>query len=286
MPANREDAKERLPILSVEPKAVAVNKILVDRCPACKRRLSEHTPSERHPRSAEAGKVAVANGRCRPGGEPAPQKLSWVTLREELTEAEYRERYTDRAPPLEPCPGCGGKLHGHGRYGRGFGEEGGVRVNPLPLYRGLCPQPACPVVTVTHYPCFVTPYEIAPTSQREAVVRERAERRRSWASLSAQAGYAPQTVRRWVRRVQARAAEILVGLSAALLWLDPGAALERTEGATRGGARGDLLPAMFRVADTVVEVLTEAGAWREGTPRLGLPRLLRPPGPSPLPVWA
>ncbi len=71
----------------------------MDRCPACKRRLGEHTLSERHPHTPEAGKIAVVNGRCLSGGEPAPQKLSWVTLHEALTEAEYRERYTDRAPP-------------------------------------------------------------------------------------------------------------------------------------------------------------------------------------------
>ncbi len=187
-------------MLSVDPGQHEVNGIRSGRCPACKRELTEHLPSGRRPRP-ESGRIDVVLGRCRPGGVPAAQKLSWLAMSEPLTEAEYRERYTDRPPPLEPCPGCGGQLKHHGRYWRGLGESQSARVNPLPIYRGVCKDKTCPVVTVTHYPCFVVPYKIVPAARREAAVRGRAEDGRSWAKLSEEVGYSPATVRRWVAEV-------------------------------------------------------------------------------------
>ncbi|MCL6451835.1 MAG: hypothetical protein K6T75_11130 [Acetobacteraceae bacterium] len=140
------------------------------------------------------------------------------------------------------------------------------------------------MVTVTHYPCFVVPYKTVPAARREAVVRGRVEDGRSWAKLSEEAGYSPATVRRWVAEVNRRAPEIVTGILAILqrLVTQTPASIPAGDGvAGRGAPR-----AMFRVADALTVLLAGAGTGREEMPRLSLPRVLRPPGPSPLPVWA
>lgn len=47
-------------------------------------------------------------------------------------------------------------------------DEGSEKIY---LYRGLCRTPQCPVVTVTRYPSFITPYQLGLTEMREGVVR-------------------------------------------------------------------------------------------------------------------
>lgn len=272
-------------MLSVDPAQHEVNGIRLGRCPACKRELNEHLSSGKQPR-AVSGKIDVVNGRCWSYGEPAPQKFSWVQMSELLTEEEYRAKYTDQPPPLEPCPGCGGRLNHHSSYQRGLGEEGIALVNPLPIYRGLCTNDDCPVVTVTHFPCFVTPYEVAPTALREKVVRAHVAGR-SWAALEDESRYSAATLRRWTAEVKERAAEVTVGLLAVrqrLLAQAPAGIPAGPDGCVTITA--DPLRTMFRVIDAVAGLLAGRHRWREGMPGLALPRALSPPGASPLPVWA
>jgi hypothetical protein len=104
-------------------------------------------------------------------------------MSERMIIAEYPQRYEGEPPPMEPCPCCGGRWQRQGRFPRRLASEDGTTVEPLWLYRGLCPNPACPVVTMTHDPWFVMPYEVVPTTQREAAVRAWADRW-GWRALS------------------------------------------------------------------------------------------------------
>jgi hypothetical protein len=262
-------------VISVDAGRLWVNGAL---CPGCRR------PLALHPRSAyqwrETDGLDVCRGRCRLGKERAPQKCCWVLMSELMTEAEYRQRYENEAPPMEPCPCCGGHLQHQGRFPRRLASEDGTTVEPLWLYRGLCPNPACPVVTVTHYPWFVTPYEVVPTTQREAAVRAWADGR-GFPALGQETGYDAKTLARWTAGVLARASEVTTGLLAVWQRLDPAApAGVADEPAPRGRLR-----AMFRVCDAVATLLSTVEGWRVQLPCLSLPRLFRPPGPSPLPVW-
>lgn len=251
-------------------------------CPGCKRPLADHLPSRRRaPEEVPPGKVAVVNGRCVAEGQAAPQKCCWVALSRPMTVQEYVEGLGAGRMPLEPCPGCGGRLVAWGSCRRTLAE--GSTLHDLRLRRGRCLHPDCPVCTVTHYPCFVTPYHVVPTDEREAAIRARAERGCSWSELAPTVPSATLgTVQRWVRRLTARAAEIIIGLLALWQRLDPGAPAE-----VRGGqARGGLLRAMFRVCDGVRGLLRDREGWRAPLPSLAVPRLFRPAAPTPLPVWA
>ena len=130
-------------------------------CPGCKRALADHLPSSRMmPAEVPAGKVAVVNGRCVVDGERAAQKCWWVQLREPMTLEEYRGRFVAKTIALEPCPGCGGRLTGWGSFPRDV-VDGDSLLGKIRLVRGLCPDTACPVCTVTHDPVFLTPYVAA-----------------------------------------------------------------------------------------------------------------------------
>jgi hypothetical protein len=251
-------------------------------CPACKRPLAAHLPSRRRaPADVPVGKVAVVNGRCIVAGERAPQKCCWVALGEPMTLDEYRERFEAETIPLEPCPCCGGRLNAWGSFPRTLVEgEAGVAVD-LELLRGRCPNPECPVCTVTHYPSFVTPYATVSTGEREAAVRAHLEPGKSWSGVSRSVPWSLCTVQRWERRLARRAAEVLIGLLGVWQVLDHRAPTEVPSGETRSG----LLRAMFRVADAVAGGLRSGEGWTAPLPGLAVPRLFRPRAPTTLPVW-
>ena len=247
-------------------------------CPGCKRPLSEHLRSSRRlPRDMPAGKVAVINGRCVFGGERAPQKCCWVQLREPMTVEDYRQRFVAGTIELEPCPGCGGRLTRWGSFLRKV-VEGDSVLDDIRLLRGQCPNDACPVCTVTHYPVFLTPYEVVPTAKREAAVQSWAEGK-SWREMG---GLWPvTTVQRWVHEVEVRATEVVVGLLGVWQRLSetapvglPGTADARSR-----------LRVLFRVCDSVQELLRTREGWLAAVPALAVPRMFRPMAPTTLPVW-
>lgn len=248
-------------------------------CRACKQPVSEHLPSGVAARRDTGGKIDVVRGRCiLVDGRRAPQKCCWAQFAESMDEAEYRRRVEAGTLVLEPCPCCGGRLQEHGQSWRLLADAEGVLLNELPLLRGLCANPDCPVCTVTHYPCFVTPYRAAPTGLREVAVRGRAEGR-SWSELAGDSGYAVATVRRWVREVTARAAEVVTGLLAIWQRLDP-------LGAPAGVVATEvMLRAMFRMCDGVAALLQRQEQGQREVPRLSVPRRFRPAPPTTLPVW-
>ncbi len=258
----------------------AVKQFLSRRCPACKRDVGHHLNSQRYPLAPDGSKrIPVVMGRCFPDGRERPgasQKLSWCQLSEQLTLEEYFHHYGVNPPPLEACPGCGEKLEHHGKYWRGLELQMGW-IERLPIYRGLCPNPYCPVVTVTHYPWFVVPYTRAPAQVLEAVGRGRSLDRIPWEDLSARTGYAVKTLARWCYSLRERAGEAIQGL----LFLEQ----EHVPLAQMGIPLGESVQVLFQVADRVVEDLAEAGIWRREMPLLSLPRLPCPHRISTLPVW-
>jgi hypothetical protein len=182
-------------------------------CPACKMPVADHLPSMRYPpKDVPPGKVAVVNGRCVVSGERAPQKCCWVQLHEPMTPEEYRERCDAETISLEPCPCCGGRLVSWGRFARTMVKGDPPELAGLELLRGRCPNPACPVCTVTHYPCFLTPYHAVATAEREAVVRAHVEEALSWSQVRKRTPWVPASVQRWERQLAARAAEVTTGL--------------------------------------------------------------------------
>ena len=272
-----ERGEERKAVLSVD-----------GLCPACKRRVADHLRSaRREPESVPPGKVAVVNGRCVPDCKRAAQKLSWVALSEPMTPADYRERLKAKAIALEPCPGCGGALVAWGVVRRRLAEGEALLLGGLLLLRGRCMNRDCPVCTVTHYPCFVTPYQVLPTGEREAAVRayaaeaECGEKPRHDGGLPGDAAWAPVTVMRWVRCVLQRAAAVTVGLHGVWLGLDDAAPSEVKSDDTRRGR----LRLMFKVCDAVADLLRRAEGWTAPLPALALPRMVRPLPPTTLPVW-
>ncbi len=215
-----------------------------------------------------ANSIAVCNGRCYPCGEKAKQKLSWVAMSETLTEEEYRRRYSAEVPPgLEPCPGCGRELGHHGHFERQLAQDG--ELEPLLLFRGICRNPDCPVVTVTHYPPFVTPYSVFPTAERETAILESLAK--GLEAAAAMIGCSARTVLRWRKALGERLGELVSGVAPLIMRLDPLWSLPR-EQAGFGAAFSLLIRA---------RELTSG----EESPLLAVPRLPWP-WPSALPVFA
>lgn len=198
-------------------------------CSAC------NVPWIAHPRScylrpAPGSGCTVVRGRCESNGVRALQKICWLTLGENLTPSEYLRRYSAQAPPHGPCPACDGSLDGHGKFLRLLMEEDGGEIR-LPLYRCLCPNPDCPVVTVTLYPDFVTPYGRHETRIREGALRRHDEEQISWERTAELAGVSPDTVRRWDRDFRIRLPLLLAGLFFLCVSLDPDLPLAQVEDA-------------------------------------------------------
>jgi hypothetical protein len=246
--------------------------------------LADHLPSARRaPEVVAPGKVVVVNGRCIVDGSPAAQKCCWVLLWEPMTPDDYRQRFAAHRIPLEPCPGCGGRLEAWGSCPRTLAEGEPPQLNGLRLLRGRCGNPDCPLCTVTHYPCFITPYSTIPTAEREAAVRAHAVQRQSWAEVQRQVRWMLTSVQRWERQVTERAAEVVTGLLAAWQRLDPQAPAEvRVD--LPAGLRSPL-PVMFQVCDAVRDLLQEREGWTAPVSALAVPRMFRPPNPTTLPVW-
>jgi hypothetical protein len=252
------------------------------RCPACKMPVADHLPASRYPPAdVPLGKVAVVNGRCIVAGERARQKCCWVVLREPMTVAEYRERFEAGTIPLEACPCCAGRLVSWGSFGRTLAEGEPLALQGLRLLRGLCPKVDCPVCTVTHYPCFLTPYHVVPTAQRESAVRAHVEEGLSWSAARERLPWVVGTVQRWERGLAVRAGEVTTGMLGVWQRLDQQAPAELRPGQTRR----DLLRAMFRVCDAVRDLLRRHEGWAAPVPGLAVPRMFRPPAPTTLPVW-
>jgi hypothetical protein len=251
-------------------------------CPACKRPIGVHLPSARYPRQAvPVGWVDVVNGRCRVEGQPAAQKCCWVQLREVMTPAEYRARVEDGKIALEPCPCCGGRLRPHDRFERHLAEGEPAVLQGLRLVRGRCTNPDCPVCTVTHYPCFLSPYHVVATAEREAAVRAHCEQGLSWSAMAEQGKWEPASVRRWQRAIAARAADVVTGLLALWQRLDHQAPAEMRVGL----GRGELLQVVFGVCAAVAALLAPKEGWQAPVPALAVPRMFRPAPPTTLPVW-
>ncbi len=236
-------------------------------CTGCRQPLHLHSKSGRTLREAANG-IAVCNGRCYPNGERAKQKLSWVAMSEPLTEEEYRARYSATvSPPMEPCPDCGGRLGHHGHFERQLTANG--ELEPLLLFRGICRNPDCPVVTVTHYPPFVTPYSVFPTAVRETAILT--SLRQGLETAAAAIGCSARTVLRWRRALGARLGELVSGVATLIMRLDP---LWSLPGEQVGvGAAFALL---IRARELTL---------RQASPLLAVARLPRP-WPSALPVFA
>ena len=255
-------------------------------CPACKRAVADHLQFRRWPPSeVPEGRIAVVNGRCFPAGQPAPQKCCWVQLGERMTPGEYRERFLARSISLEACPSCGGHLERWGSVPRHLAEGEPPKLEGLRLLRGRCVNPGCPVCTVTHYPCFVTPYDTVPTAEREAAVRAHEEQGLSWSRLQKveKKGWVAATVQRWVRRLRKRAAAVTIGVLAVWQALDHAAPAELRPEPPQ--AEWSPLLRMFRVCDSVRDLLQGREGWTAPVPALAVPRMFRPPEPTTLPVW-
>ncbi|MDA8335431.1 MAG: DUF6431 domain-containing protein [Peptococcaceae bacterium] len=179
---------------------------------------------------------------------------------------------------MERCPCCGGKLNHHGKYPRGLGK--GDVVERLFIYRGLCKNAGCPVVTVTHYPVFVIPYTQVSAEVVENVVRERAEKRLTWEQMSEKWGFDVKTMLRWYSSVLRRAKDIIN----VTLFHE-----EKYRPAAAGGlppvSSGTIVKDMFGIVDRVCDLLSTVGMWRQEIPGLSLARVAWHTGVSPVPVW-
>lgn len=135
--------------------------------------------------------------------------------------------------------------------------------------------------TVTHYPCFLSPYHVVATAEREVAVRAHREEGASRSAMAKQGTWPPQSVQRWQRSIAARAAEAFTGLLAVWQRLDHQAPAEiRVE-----QGRSELLAAMFGVCAAVASVLAPREGWRVSGPSPAVPRMFRPEPPRPLPAW-
>jgi hypothetical protein len=236
-------------------------------CPGCKQSLASHPRSGRSVPGQTDG-IVVVHGRCIVSGVRAPQKLCWSLLAGPLTLDEYLDLYRDRRPPAPPCPACGGPTGYHDTYERYVAEDS-ADPTLVPMYRFRCRRADCPVVTITLYPVFITPYMPVPTQMREDAVRAHDEGRMSWERIAEAVGVASDTVRRWARRLRARVPDLAAAFMAAVAGFDPTANLPPA----RAG------PSLWALGDAA------AGAvgftpW----PRLAVGRLDLSRGP--MPVWA
>lgn len=236
-------------------------------CPACKHSLV------RHPRSvaaaqARADGIVVVRGRCVVNGVRAPQKMCWVLLSGPLTTEQYLAAYAHTPPPAPPCPGCTGPTIPHGHFWRRLADDT-AHPTLIPIYRVRCPRADCPVVTITLYPPFVTPYMPFPTAVREQVLRDHDEHRTPWHRLAQAYGVAEDTLRRWARRLRARAAALRAGFLALAIAYDPHA---------RPPPARDP-PSLWALGDAAAHAI-DAPGW----PSLAVARLAL--ALSPLPVWA
>lgn len=236
-------------------------------CPACKQSLACHAPSATSAH-VHTGAVVVVRGRCIVDGVRAPQKLCWVLLSGPLTATEYLEAYAHAPPPAPSCPGCGGRAVHHGRYLRLVADDPAYPT-PIPIYRARCEREDCPVVTITLYPPFVTPYMPFPTDVREQALRDHDERLTPWHRLAQAHRVAEDTVRRWARRLRVRAAALRAAFMAIAITYDPHSRLPP--------ARDP--PSLWVLGDAAAHAV-DASGW----PRLAVARLALTL--SPLPVWA
>ncbi len=92
--------------------------------------------------------------------------------------------------------------------------------------------------------------------------------------------FSTDSVQHWVWEVSGRAAEITIGLLGVLYRLDPHASV-----AESGPTIWERLSVMFGVCDAVASLLERRHGWRDIS-RLAVARVFRPPGVTPLPVWA
>lgn len=255
-------------------------------CPACKRPLADHLPSRRRvPEHVPAGKIPVVNGRCIVDGVRAPQKCCWVQLRKPLTVKQYQKKFDKGLIQLEPCPSCRGRLEMWGSCPRTLQDGEPQSMRGLRLLRGRCRNAECPVCTVTHYPCFITPYLTVSTAEREAAVRAHEEQGLSWSRLQKveKKGWVAATVQRWVRRLRKRAAAVTIGVLAVWQALDHAAPAELRPEPPQ--AEWSPLLRMFRVCDSVRDLLQGREGWTAPVPALAVPRMFRPLEPTTLPVW-
>jgi transposase-like protein len=217
---------------------------------------------------AHADGIVVVRGRCIVNGVRAPQKFCWVPLSGPLTAMEYLQAYAHGAPPAPPCPGCAGPTLRHGRFWRQLADDAS-HPTPIPIYRVRCPRQDCPVVTITLYPPFVTPYMPFPTAVREQVLRDHDERHMPWHRLAQAHGVAQDTVRRWARGLRARAAALRAGFLALTIAYDSHVRLPP--------ARDP--PSLWALGDAAAHAVDAPGSPRLAVARLALTL-------SPLPVWA
>jgi len=215
----------------------------------------------------ETPPLDVVRGRCIVSGVRAPQKFCWVQLPGPRTLKEYLARYTDQPPKPPLCPLCGTQTRSHARFWRHVAEDP-LYPTRVPLYRALCPNPQCPAVTVTLYPPFLTPYSQFPTEIREGAVRDH-DAGVAWSRIAAQVQVSIKTLRRWARRVRARAAALQAGFFCILIRFDAQSRLPSARDGPSLWALGDCAAALVQCPD-----------W----PRLSVARFpLRSPA---LPVWA
>ena len=236
-------------------------------CPGCKERLASHPRSGRFIPAPVDG-IVVVHGRCIVGGVRAPQKLCWAVLLEPVTLDDYLGLYADHQPDPPRCPACGGPTGYHGTYTRNVANDAGT-LTPVPMYRFVCGRAECPVVTITLYPVCITPYMQVPTQVREDAVRTHDEGRMSWERIAEGIGVASDTLRRWARRLRARAPALAAAFMAAVSDFDPRAILPPA----RAG------PALWVLGAAAADAV-HLTRW----PRIAVARLDLIRGP--MPVWA
>lgn len=236
-------------------------------CPGCKQSLASHPRSGRSG-PVQASGIVVICGRCVHADVRAPQKLCWALLPGPLTVDEYLSLYHDRRPSAPPCPACSGPTVYHGVYERNVAQDP-VIPTLVPIYRFRCRRADCPVVTITLYPPFITPYMPFPTAVREDALRAHDQERVPWERIAQGLGVAPDTVRRWARRLRARAIDLAGAFMAGVSACGPTLALPPS----RDG------PALWALGDAAAHAVDHTD-W----PRLGIGRLDLIRGP--MPVWA
>ncbi len=241
---------------------------LLGTCPAC------NLPWPLHPRSlftrpTKALDFAVIRGRCEVLGERAPQKICWLPLGSFSTAADYLAQYADISPSPGACPVCGSRLEPHGRFFRSLQLHSGEEIQ-IPLYRGLCKEDDCPIVTVTLYPAFVTPFGRAETRIRESCLRAHDEEHLSWERCGEQQGVSPDTARRWGRDFRPRVT-LLTGVLLAVLFTFDSRFLLPPD------------PTPWPLLDQTLDLL----GLDVGLPRLSVSRVLLPSTRAPprWPVW-